>query len=226
MAPRLWPWTLAALLVLLAWDASGLDLPLARAVADGQGFALRGSWMLEVLLHDGMRRAAIAAALWLGVGIAWPIGILRRLSRYARIQWMASLLLGVAVINLFKYTSRSSCPWDLAEFGGIATYVSHWAWGLADGGPGRCFPAGHASAGFAFTGGFFALREVSLRLALACLACVAAAGLVLGMAQQLRGAHFMSHTLWTAWLCWACAGTVDFLGRRFVAPAREEVTER
>jgi membrane-associated PAP2 superfamily phosphatase len=27
-------------------------------------------------------------------------------------------------------------------------------------------------------------------------------GCVLGISQQMRGAHFMSHTLWTAWLSW------------------------
>lgn len=207
------------LVLLLAWDASGLDLALARASADGRGFALRGSWVLEVLLHDWMRRAALAAALWLAVGIWWPTGFLRRLSRPARIQWLASLLLGVALVNLFKYMSRTSCPWDLAEFGGTATYLSHWAWFLADGGPGRCFPAGHASAGFAFAGGFFALRPLSMRLALACLAIVAAAGLLLGVAQQLRGAHFMSHTLWTAWFCWVAASLVDGATRFLALPA-------
>jgi len=219
-AEAAWPWTLALLLPLLAWDASGLDLALARTMADGSGFALRGSWTLEVLLHDWMRRIAFAAAIWLAVGIGWPTGVLRRLSRAARIQWLASLLLGVAVINLLKHTSHSSCPWDLAEFGGAANYVGHWAWGLADGGPGRCFPAGHASAGFAFAGGFFALRPVSPRLALACLAIVATSGLVLGAAQQLRGANFMSHTLWTAWLCWATASLVDGAGRLVASPTR------
>ena len=30
----------------------------------------------------------------------------------------------------------------------------------------------------------------------------AGAGLLLGLGQQWRGAHFMSHTLWSAWICW------------------------
>lgn len=221
-----WPWTLALLVVVLGWDASGLDLALARVAADGTGFALRDNWTLGVLLHDGMRRAAFAAALWLAVGIWWPTGVLRRLSTRARVQWLASLLLGVALVNVLKYASRSSCPWDLAEFGGAAAYLSHWSWGLADGGPGRCFPAGHASAGFAFAGGFFALRPVAPRAALACLAAVALGGLVLGVAQQLRGAHFMSHTLWTAWVCWVTASLVDGAGRLLPIPARAGVATR
>jgi membrane-associated PAP2 superfamily phosphatase len=206
----LWNWTLGALVLLLAWEASGLDLPLARlAAGGGHGFAGRDSWFAGVLLHDGMRHVALAAGAWLLAGVWWPVGVLRRLSQPARIQWLASLLLGVALINLLKYASRTSCPWDLAEFGGAVAYVNHWAWGQADGGPGHCFPAGHASAAFAFIGGFFVLRPVSSSLAARCLAVVLAAGLALGLAQQFRGAHFMSHTLWTAWLCWAAAWSLD-----------------
>ena len=34
-------------------------------------------------------------------------------------------------------------------------------------------------------------------------------GLLLGVAQQLRGAHYMSHTFWTAWYCWVAAASLD-----------------
>ena len=64
--------------------------------------------------------------------------------------------LSLAVVSTLKYTSSTSCPWDLSEFGGVARHVSHWALGVLDGGGGKCFPAGHASAGIAFFGGFFA----------------------------------------------------------------------
>ena len=35
------------------------------------------------------------------------------------------------------------------------------------------------------------------------LAGVCVTGLLFGWAQLARGAHFASHTLWSAWLCWA-----------------------
>ena len=35
------------------------------------------------------------------------------------------------------------------------------------------------------------------------------AGFILGGAQQVRGAHFMSHTLWTGWLCWTVGWLCD-----------------
>ena len=49
------------------------------------------------------------------------------------------------------------------------------------------------------------LQDKAPRVARAWLLGVMAAGLMLGLTQQLRGAHFMSHTLWTAWVCWTTA---------------------
>lgn len=105
--------------------------------------------------------------------------------------------------------AHESCPWDLQQFGGVARYLSHWAWGVSDGGAGGCFPSGHASAGFAFVGGFFAFRHTLPLTARRWLIGALAAGLLLGLAQQVRGAHYMGHTLWTAWFCWAAAALVD-----------------
>ncbi len=211
-------WSLAGLALLLAWDASALDLALARLAAPGGVFALREHWLLTSVLHQGARLVSWGVALWLLAGVWWPTGVLRRLSRGARVQWLAGTVLALLLVSAFKHASRTSCPWDVTEFGGVVSYVSHWAWSLADGGPGHCFPAGHASAGFAFLGGYFVLREEAPRQAAACLAAALAAGLVLGLAQQLRGAHFMSHTLWTAWLCWVAPAALNGLvkaGRAF-----------
>ena len=208
-APGLW-WTLGSLGVLLGWDAAGLDVPVARLMAGGATFALRDHWVLTTVFHDGARVLAWAAGVWLLAGLWWPTGMLRRLERGARVQWLASTALSLAVVSALKYASHSSCPWDLAEFGGVADYLSHWSWRGADGGPGRCFPAGHASAGFAFIAGYFVLRPVSAARAAQCLAIVLGAGAALGLAQQLRGAHFMSHTLWTAWLCWVLAASISW----------------
>jgi membrane-associated PAP2 superfamily phosphatase len=32
---------------------------------------------------------------------------------------------------------------------------------------------------------------------------VVALGIAYGIGQMLRGAHYPSHTMWTAWICWA-----------------------
>ena len=199
------PWTLllAGLAVVLAWDASGLDIPLAQWAGDASGFAWRDHALLSEVLHSGARAAGWVVLLaWTAVAVR-PFGPFKTLSARERLGWVGSIWAALLVIAVAKGLSRTSCPWDLDVFGGSAQYLSHWMWGRTDGGPGHCFPAGHASTGFAFVAGGFWLLPRYPRLALWWFVWAALAGTVLGVAQQLRGAHFLSHTLWTAWLCWA-----------------------
>ncbi len=206
---HLFLWSLASFLLLLAWDASGLDLPLARWFGSASGFAFENHWFWRGVLHDDMRPLPWLFELALMIGIVRPVSALRRLPASRRIQLALTTLLALLVVSDIKLHSHSSCPWSLQEFGGVASHVSHWAWGVRDSGGGGCFPAGHASAGFAFIGGFFAFRHALPVTARRWLLGAMLAGLLLGLAQQVRGAHYMSHTLWTAWFCWATAAALD-----------------
>jgi membrane-associated PAP2 superfamily phosphatase len=198
--------TLALFALAVGWDASGLDLPLAHLAGSATGFPWRDSWLLATVAHEGGRRVAWLLALVLCLSVWWPVGPLARIGQGERLQLAVSVLLGALAVSLLKAASHTSCPWELADFGGLAQYASHWST-RADGGAGHCFPAGHASSGFSFVSGYFAFRALDRRLAWRWLAAALAAGILLGLAQQWRGAHFMSHTLWTAVVCWgvACA---------------------
>lgn len=196
--------------IALAWDGSGLDLPVMHLLGDAQGFALRHNHWLEHVLHDDMRRAAtvvfVAALGWL----AWAPGRLGQLPRSERALLALGLLMSLLAVNLVKRYSLTSCPWDLQAFGGVASYVSHWTFGVADGGGGQCFPGGHASsfaALFPLVLPALASRDAAARRhGRLGLALLIAATAVLGLVQTLRGAHYPSHTLWTIWLCWSAGG--------------------
>lgn len=199
-------WVLATLALVLAWDASGLDLWVVRQLADAGGFRARHSTWAGPVLHDGGRWAA-----WLVLGaLAWPL--VRRHPgaeptgqppRAERRAWLLAMLACAVLVPLLKRASLTSCPWDLAEFGGVARYVPHWLPGVADGGPGHCFPSGHAVSAFAFLGAWFLWREHDGAVARRWLAGTLVAGVLFGGAQLVRGAHYPSHTLWTAWICLA-----------------------
>lgn len=197
--------TLAGLLLLLAWDATGWDLAVVSLFGDARGFAWRDAFATSQVLHGGGRVVAwavLAALAW----AVWKAPAGHAPARAERGYWLGVTLLCVLAVPMFKQFSRTSCPWDLAQFHGVATYVSHWQLGLADGGPGRCFPSGHAVAAFAFFGQYFLWRRHDARRARRWLHAVLALGLVYGLGQLVRGAHYPSHTLWSAWLCWTiCA---------------------
>jgi membrane-associated PAP2 superfamily phosphatase len=190
---------LALLALLLCWEASGLDLVIAGWYGNAQGFALREAWITRDLLHDGGRQLA-GAALAVCVAAAWWGG---RDGRARRFAWVGVVLACLVTVPALKRLSGTSCPWDLAEFGGSVAYVPHWLLTVLDGGPGHCFPSGHAVAAFAFLPLYFQWRGPKPRQARLILVTVLAAGAVFGWAQLARGAHFPSHTLWSAWICWA-----------------------
>jgi membrane-associated PAP2 superfamily phosphatase len=194
---------LALLAALLLWDSSGLDMVLARHYGDAAGFALREHWWLRRVLHDGGRIASglalVGCALW-----AWR-GNAAAMTRRLRGAWFGVVLLCLVAVPAIKRLSTTSCPWDLGIFGGVAAYVPHWAFTGLDGGPGHCFPSGHAVAAFAFLPLYFQWRGTHGRRANVLLAITLAAGALFGWAQMARGAHFASHTLWSAWCCWTIA---------------------
>ena len=200
---RGWLVALAGLAALLLWDAAGWDLAVVRLFADAHGFALRDHWLTSGLLHQGGRWVATGLAVVLLINALRPLwpGLTRRE------RWGAVALTAVSLvlIPLMKQGSSTSCPWDLAEFGGVAHYVSHWRFGIGDGGPGHCFPSGHASSAFAFFSLFFMLRRAYPRQARIALGAVLVMGTLYGLAQMARGAHYPSHTMWTAWICWTLA---------------------
>ncbi|MGE0099701.1 MAG: hypothetical protein AB7S86_15270 [Hydrogenophaga sp.] len=185
---------------------SGLDTVLLSIVGTPAGFALQHNWWLERVLHEGLRQVATLLFVALWIWALWPARS-GSLPRRERVAVMVLSSLSLLAVNLIKNNSFTSCPWDWHMFGGVAEPVAHWRWGVADGGPGRCFPGGHASSAF----GFIALclpwlappHGVSRRMSpgFRWLGGVMAAGLLAGAVQTVRGAHPPSHTLWTLLIC-------------------------
>lgn len=208
-----------ALAAVMAWDASPLDLTVMGWLGHANGFPLRSNWWLQTALHDGARRAATVLYVVLWVMLWRPLSIFKHFHRHERLEMVLGVTVSLLVVTVIKRYSLTSCPWDLQAFGGAAKYVSHWQWGLADGGSGRCFPGGHASSALAFlalTLPGLAARPGSkpYQIASRLLVVVLLAGALLGTVQTLRGAHYPSHTLWTGWVCWVMAGvTRAGLGR-------------
>lgn len=209
--------TFVALVALCCWDLAGLDLPAARLFGSAQGFGLRDNWWTARLLHEGGRLAAWVTLAAVALSL-WRLPTPDQPARAQRARWIAVMLLCILAVPAIKRSSPTSCPWELAEFGGVAAYVSHWRMGVADGGSGRCFPSGHAVAAFGFFGMYFLWRGHSAARSRAWLGAVLVAGAVFGMAQLARGAHYPSHTLWSAWLCWAlCVGASRLPGLQSVS---------
>ena len=205
--------SLGGLLALLAWEATGWDWSMAHWWGTAQGFALKDHWLLSGVLHNGARKLGVGVLLALLVFTLWPVGVLRRVPRADRWSLLLATVLTILSVSLLKGISTTSCPWDMQAFGGTLPYVSHFDWSQRDGGGGHCFPAGHASTGLAFMAAYFWLKDTDARFARRWLALAVLTGLGLGWVQQVRGAHYTSHTLWTLWLCWTVPCVLHSLQR-------------
>ncbi len=216
-------WLAGGLAVVLGWDLSGLDLRVTAAFGTPQGFAWRYHWIFQTLLHDLARKAAwalLAVLVWRAFApTGWwgtaprtdgaPGG--PRLNASQRRWALLGIALNLVVVPMLKQFSLTSCPHALAMFGGPAQWVSHWMWGMADGGPGRCFPSGHVVAAFAFLPMALAWREQDKAVAGRWLVSVLAGGALLGLTQVVRGEHYLSHVLWSGLLCAGVAVAVHHL---------------
>jgi membrane-associated PAP2 superfamily phosphatase len=196
-----------AALLLIAWDASGADAAITRWFGSPLGFAWRHDPWINGVLHNGARMAALAALVALAVACwrpsAWfsPFASLPAVPALHRVTCGVAVVLAWAMVMLLRATSTTSCPWSLQAFGGVAAWVSHWQWGVLDGGPGKCFPSGHATSAFAFWPVVVLLAAHNHPHARRWAWGLVLVGLILGSAQVARGAHHLSHTLWTGWVC-------------------------
>jgi membrane-associated PAP2 superfamily phosphatase len=183
---------------------SSADIAVAHAFFfDGSRWIGAGSWWTNQLIHhDGtlLIRSLAAGALILWASTWWrpQWQELRRPALY----FFLALGLSIGVVGLLKTLTNVDCPRDLSEFGGAFPYVHLFADRPDALRHARCFPSAHASSGYALLALYFALRERSRWASRLGLAVGLVMGLIFGIAQQSRGAHFVSHDVWSAWLVW------------------------
>jgi len=109
-----------------------------------------------------------------------------------------SLLITLTSVPMLKQATNMHCPDSTEVFGRDKPYIKLFQKFpeeyLADK-RGKCFPAGHASAGFSLLTFFFILRQKKHRIL--CLIMVLTLGWIMGAYQIMRGAHYISDTLIT-----------------------------
>lgn len=161
--------------------------------------------LLRILFYTGPKVViAIAGGLlllWLLLPVRWRPKPLRQVELPWPKPRLWCFLLCLAIvpttIGLMKRRSDLYCPWSIDRYGGDRPHL-HFFDLLPANYPedcGRCFPAGHASGGFALLG--LAGLANSRRGRWIGFALGMTAGWVMGVYQMLKGAHFLSHTVVT-----------------------------
>ncbi len=119
--------------------------------------------------------------------------------------WLGVLVIATvpALAGLGKKYTNIFCPSEIRRYGGDVAYAKLCEPYPDDDRPARrggCFPAGHASGGFALMG-LLAVRGTR-RWRNGVLALGLGLGWWMGGYQMLKGAHYLSHTLTTMLVAW------------------------
>lgn len=213
--------TVSALAIFLVFQLTDADRSIAQWFFDPaqNRFPLKNDWLLEKVFHRGARSASVLCALAV---VAAAIAGWLAPQRFARLaRWRAeltfvavALVAAPAVVGALKHYSTHACPWDVAEFGGREPFRHLLEPLRAPFSAEGCIPAAHPVSGFAWLAPALALYPQRRRLALVWWSGAFALGLGLGFVQMLRGAHFLSHLLWSAWVVWALHIALLYATRR------------
>jgi len=218
----LWP-GLVWLAVTIAWELSGFDLAASDLVAcDTGGFPAKHAWWARGLLHDWSKPVIPVVA-----SICLLTTILSIWWQRLRPWWLPALAVALTIgistgiVGLLKDTTNRHPPWSLQRYGGEVPHTELWegpapGFDRASGKPsGEGWPAGHASGGFALIGLWFVARRMGTRRAWLWALPAILLGGAFALAQHWRGAHFLSHNLYSIAICWTVGVLIDrFASRR------------
>ncbi len=205
---------MAAWAGLIAWlgQFTDVDMWLAAAMYDPASgtFPMRDAWLANTFSHVVIKNLLVGlagATCLLAAFDCWrPCAFLAYGVRL-RLRLVAlSALLVPLTTAMLKHASSSHCPWDLTQFGGSEIYVRLFDAALRTAPAGHCMPGGHASSGLWLVALAVFWLPHQPRKAGQVLCAALALGFWLGWMQQLRGAHFLTHTLWSMWIACAIVG--------------------
>jgi membrane-associated PAP2 superfamily phosphatase len=174
-------------------------------------FYLKNSWWLEKFIHIYVKYSIIAFVI---ISYIFIIYNYKKNSIKNIIISICVTILIPLIISLLKKLSSHACPWDLTLYGGTQELISWWQY--APNAFGKCFPAGHASTGLCVMGisvMFYSINDIKKARFFYIFGIVA--GLVLGVSQQARGAHFLSHTLASIYIACVITNIGIYLAKKY-----------
>lgn len=185
-------------------EITGVDQALADLIYQWEGhqWHFKNEWITAVLIHKGGKYFSIAMLLAVVILLLLSyISPVLAAWKYRLQYLLTATISGSLIVSVGKVITNISCPWDFSRYGGTQEYLPliEQLW-VRNGS--QCFPAGHASAGFAWVALYFVGLYSKSFWRWPALFFALSLGIVFGISQQLRGAHFLSHDLWSFGICW------------------------
>jgi len=164
----------------------------------------RNEKILKFIFYDGIKKLLIIVA----VLMLFSLIVFRRnkiVNEYKKglIVVILSAIFVPVVIGGLKAVTNTPCPKNTVIYGGIYPEVKvleSYPKNFHQKGKIKCWPAGHASGGFALLSLFFLFKSPRNKKRAVILSMVV--GWSMGLYKMMIGDHYLSHTLVTMFLAW------------------------
>lgn len=212
-----------AIVATLLVEHSAIDVSISQLFYQGNGnwYLEKGSKIPDWIFYTGIKRLLIVFEVYIILAwlqrvlmakkpqhqLAQPLKIFNSLSRFSNreLGYLAGVMILIpTVVATLKGITNVPCPNNLQLFGGKFEYLTLWQDIMSHSGQ-KCFPAAHASSGFALYAWAFlpSLKQKRWQIAIG----VTLLAWIMGLYKMAIGDHFFSHTLVSMLMAWAiCSG--------------------
>jgi len=196
----------ALIATILFFETTSADVVVQRWLFD----AKIDSWIIDrdqpwlrFIFYDGVKKLYFGIVIIFSVLIfspslarfGLPVACAKSFDQQTLKVILVSLILIPLFVNGLKAVTNVPCPKDLALFGGNYPHITLFRGyppEFLQQGPIRCYPAGHASGGFALMALSLLGKTRRAQTTIASAACVL--GWVVGLYKMGIGDHFLGHT--------------------------------
>lgn len=173
----------------------------------------RNDRMLNLIFYSGIKKVLILFAVSILIALVFfsKKTIVQHYKKGLLIVLLSAIFVP-SVVGGLKALTNTPCPKNIKHYGGNypdVTVFDTYPKAFKQKSKIRCWPAGHASGGFALLSLFFLFKRDSNRKKAIIFALVI--GWSMGMYKMLIGDHFLSHTLITMILAWIIILTIAIL---------------
>lgn len=207
VARELWVSAIALILSVIFFGLSGTDVWVQNHFYN----PINHQWLLDhdepvlkFIFYDGIKRLIIVfnVLILIGLIIWWKKPFLVQYRRGLVIVVLSAIFVPV-VVGSFKALTNLPCPKNLEIYGGNYPHTCVWEKypsTFCQEGKIKCWPAGHASGGFALLSLVYLFRTRKAKMIAGSVAMVI--GWSMGTYKMLIGDHFLSHTFITMMMAW------------------------
>ncbi len=164
----------------------------------------RNEKILKFIFYDGIKKLLIIVAVLMLLSLI----VFRRnkiVNEYKKglIVVILSAIFVPVVVGGLKAVTNTPCPKNTVIYGGIYPEVKvleSYPKNFHQKGKIKCWPAGHASGGFALLSLFFLFKSPKNKKRAIILSMIV--GWSMGLYKMMIGDHYLSHTLVTMFLAW------------------------